>query len=252
MEGKRALRLWDAKAREWDAHVGDDGDGNRRLNSDPVLWRFLGDVRGLDVLDAGCGAGYLSARMARKGARVIGVDWSPSMVEQARARARRMHLELDLRVDSCSELATVPDASIDRIVSNYVLMDVPDLEGAARAFARVLRPGGRLVIVICHPAFGPPGGPERLDDGSVRYRWPFSYFEDTVFDERWGSFSTPFACFHRSLSTYWGRFRDAGFDLVDLEEPVVPDAEAVAPEDRERARGYRMTPFSLALNLRRT
>jgi SAM-dependent methyltransferase len=141
--------------------------------------------------------------------------------------------------------------SVDRIASNYVLMDVPDLEGTARAFARVLRPGGRAVIVISHPAFGPPGGPERLDDGSVRYRWPFSYFEDTVFDEAWGIFSTPFACFHRSLTTYWGHFRDAGFDLVDLEEPVVPDAEAVAPEDRERARGYRMTPLSLALNLRR-
>jgi SAM-dependent methyltransferase len=251
MDGERAQRLWDAKAGEWDRHIGDGGDGNRRLNSDPVLWRFLGDVAGLDVLDAGCGTGYLAAKLASRGARVVGIDWSPGMVAVARDRATRLGVDVALRVDSCSELRSVPDGSVDRIVSNYVLMDVPDLDGAAVAFARVLRPGGRAVVVISHPAFGPPGGAERLDDGSVRYRWPFPYFEDTVFDESWGVFATPFVCYHRSLTGYWRRFREAGFELVDLEEPVVPDPEAVAPQDRQRALGYRMTPFSLALNLRR-
>lgn len=53
--------FWNDVADDWRIQVGDDGDFNRRLNSDPVLWRFAGEVNGLTVLDAGCGTGYLSS-----------------------------------------------------------------------------------------------------------------------------------------------------------------------------------------------
>jgi 2-polyprenyl-3-methyl-5-hydroxy-6-metoxy-1,4-benzoquinol methylase len=49
--------LWNRVADDWRMQVGDDGDSNRRLHSDPVLWAFVGDVRGLTVLDAGCAHG---------------------------------------------------------------------------------------------------------------------------------------------------------------------------------------------------
>ena len=49
--------FWNRVADDWQTQVGSDGDANRRLNSDPVLWKFVGDVRGLRVLDAGCGTG---------------------------------------------------------------------------------------------------------------------------------------------------------------------------------------------------
>jgi hypothetical protein len=51
--------LWNRVADDWRIQVGDDGDGNRLLNSDPVLWAFAGDVSGLRVLDAGCGIEYV-------------------------------------------------------------------------------------------------------------------------------------------------------------------------------------------------
>lgn len=50
--------LWNRVADDWRIQVGDDGDHNRILNSDPVLWEFAGDVSGRAVLDAGCGTGY--------------------------------------------------------------------------------------------------------------------------------------------------------------------------------------------------
>ena len=52
--------FWDRVAADWRTQVGRDGDSNRRLNSDPVLWQFAGDVRGRSVIDAGCGTGYLT------------------------------------------------------------------------------------------------------------------------------------------------------------------------------------------------
>ena len=71
--------FWNSVAQDWQIQVGDDGDSNRLLNSDPVLWRFVGDVHGC-VLDAGCGTGYLARKLANKGALVTGVDVSVKMI----------------------------------------------------------------------------------------------------------------------------------------------------------------------------
>lgn len=74
--------FWDRVADDWQIQVGDDGDSNRILNSDPVLWEFAGDVRGLIVLDAGCGTGYLSKKLRisnRENARILrGLISNPS------------------------------------------------------------------------------------------------------------------------------------------------------------------------------
>lgn len=239
---------WDAKAEEWDRHVGEHGDANRRMNSDPVLWRFLGDVAGLRVLDAGCGTGYLSVELARRGAEVVGVDESPEMVRVARRNADRAGVVVDLHTDDAQSLGTIADASVDRIVSNYVLMDLADHEAALRAFARVLRPGGFAVAIFLHPCFAVPGGPERLD-GAVRYTWPFPYRVPHRFNERWGPFETEFIGFHRPLSDYWRAIRAAGLRVDDFDEPIVaPDRADVAPELIERSR---WTAYSVAFRLGR-
>jgi SAM-dependent methyltransferase len=145
---KEARQSWNLLAEDWRVQVGADGDSNRRLNSDPVLWEFAGDVRGLAVLDAGCGTGYLSAKLRDRGALVTGVDFAERMIEIARAD----YPGNDFRVDSCTELATCEDGQFDLVIANYVLMDTSDLAATVRAFARVLKPGGVAVLVFSPPA----------------------------------------------------------------------------------------------------
>jgi 2-polyprenyl-3-methyl-5-hydroxy-6-metoxy-1,4-benzoquinol methylase len=77
-------KCWNLLAEDWRVQVGADGDSNRRLNSDPVLWQFAGDGYGLVVLDAGCGTGYLSRKLRDRGACVTGVDFAERMIEIAR------------------------------------------------------------------------------------------------------------------------------------------------------------------------
>lgn len=245
---EHAIRdLWDRLADDWRIQVGDEGDSNRRLNSDPVLWAFLGEVRGRRVLDAGCGTGYLSRQLAARGAAVTGVDLSPRMI----AIAREASPDLDLRVDSCTALATVDDGAFDAVVANYVVMDLPDLAGATTAFHRVLRRGGIAVLVFSHPCF-PQARGTMTSPGALSYSWPFSYFEPrTWVDPPWNHFSAPFVSFHRPLSTYWKTFRAAGFEVTDFDEPrLTPDRYEEAASARDLV-NCRTRPYSVAFRLRK-
>ena len=248
MNDPDAIALWNANAEDWHVQVGHEGDLNRRLNSDPVLWSFLGDVSGLTVLDAGCGTGYLSRKLAERGARVVAVDAAERMIEIAR-RETPAALDISYRVASCADLDGVADGSIDRIVSNYVLMDIPDLDGAVDAFHRVLRPGGIAVAVFSHPCFPLSEMNEIGSSGGFAVRWTAPYFEARrVEDPPWNHFAHPFIWNHRPLRQYWRAFRNAGFAVDDFEEPSPggPLAEDIEPERLHRSR---MRPGSVAFRL---
>jgi SAM-dependent methyltransferase len=245
---EEAREFWDDAAGGWELQVADEGDMNRLLNSDPVLWAFAGDVSGLDVLDAGCGTGYLSRKLRDAGARVTGVDFSAKMIEIARAR----NPGIDFRVDSVSELSTAGDARFDLVVSNYVIMDTPDLEGTARAFARVLRPGGAAVVVFSHPCFPQGRATVSGGGGEVSYRWDFSYFERRkCTDAPWGHFKSDFIWFHRPLSDYWKAFAAAGLAVEGFEEPRVTEERFHLAPDELKLRDYLVRPFSVAFKLRK-
>jgi len=117
--------------------------------------------------------------------------------------------------------------------------------------ARVLCPRGRAAVVFSHPCFCPPNGLEQLEDGSVRHHWRESYYEEFEFSESFGPFSTPFQGYHRPLSRYWSAFREAGFVVIDFEEPVVSTDPAPEGVDPVKVARMRMTPYSVAFGLRR-
>jgi arsenite methyltransferase len=104
--------------------------------------------RGLDV---GCGPGLLACELAREvgpAGRIVGVDASPDMVEAARARAAREQLaeRLTFAVGDATQLAS-PGAAFDFMVAVQVYLYVGEMERALDEAARVLKPGGRCVIV---------------------------------------------------------------------------------------------------------
>jgi ubiquinone/menaquinone biosynthesis C-methylase UbiE len=111
-----------------------------------LILRLAAPLQGRSVLDVGCGDGTLAVVSARNGAaRVSGCDPDPRMVAQARARAIRGNTRIDLAV-ARSQALPFPDSSFDVVTCITVLTFVSDADNAIREMARVLRPGGRLVI----------------------------------------------------------------------------------------------------------
>jgi arsenite methyltransferase len=104
---------------------------------------------GETVLDLGSGAGFdafLAAREVGPAGHVIGVDMTPEMLERARANARQVgHANVEFRAGRIESMP-VDDASVDVVISNCVINLVPDKAAVYREIARVLRPGGRMVV----------------------------------------------------------------------------------------------------------
>ena len=104
--------------------------------------RLLAPRPGEHIVDIGAGPGFLAAEMATEGARVVAVDPSASMRELARARGVDFAIE-----DGSAEALPLPDGSVDAAVATQVLEYVPDVPGALAEIRRVVRPGGRVLLL---------------------------------------------------------------------------------------------------------
>jgi SAM-dependent methyltransferase len=140
----------------------------------------IGEVDGLDAIELGCGTAYWSAWLARRGARVTGVDITPAQLATARELQAEHGLEFPL-IEASAEAVPLPDASFDFALSEYGASLWCEPERWIGEAARLLRPGGRLVfltnsplVMLCTPESGEPAG-ERLQRdqfGMYRFEWP--------------------------------------------------------------------------------
>nr|WP_272877284.1 class I SAM-dependent methyltransferase [Neoroseomonas eburnea] len=110
-----------------------------------LILELLGDVRGRRILDLGCGDGDFAIELARRGADVTGIDASPAMIEDAGRRAESEGVPVDFR-PAGAEALPFPTGHFDIVVAVTILCFVADAAPVFREVARVLRPGGALVI----------------------------------------------------------------------------------------------------------
>ena len=118
---------------------------------------FPDDLSGRDVIELGCGTGYVSAWLARRGARPVGIDNSPQQLENARGFQHEFGLEFPLMLGN-AESVPLPDASFDLAISEYGASLWCDPDRWIPEAARLLRPGGQLrfltnapLLMLCSP-----------------------------------------------------------------------------------------------------
>jgi SAM-dependent methyltransferase len=224
-ESAAANRLWwDANAQDYYAEHGEvlgDADllwcpeGLREANA-----QLLGDVRGLRVLEVGCGAAQGGRWLVGQGAEVVAFDVSMGQLLQSRVLDRRTGVVVERVVQADAQQLPFLSGSFDLVVSAFgAIPFVADSAGTMREIARVLRPEGRLVFSATHPVrwvFPDNPGPSGL---TVRQ----SYFDRTPYVEEDEAGRAVYVEHHRTLGD---RVRDlvaAGLDLVDLVEPEWPE-----------------------------
>jgi len=166
-----AERSWEHVAAWYDDLIADRRSDHYDTVIIPGVTGLLGAREGERVLDVACGQGVLAHELALAGATVVGVDASPSLIDAARARtpagaADRVRFD----VADARELPTETLGTFDAAACVMALMNIDRFEHVLSGVASALRPGGRFVAVILHPAFRAPGRTQWgwLEDGS---RW---------------------------------------------------------------------------------
>jgi len=138
---------WDRRAAHFDEDFGHSIAGPaERAAWDRILDLVVPAGGALDALDAGCGTGFLSLELARRGHRVTGVDFAPAMIAAARRKADAEGLAVRFEEGDAENLPH-PAASFDLAISRHVLWTLPHPEAAIDEWLRLLRPGGRLAII---------------------------------------------------------------------------------------------------------
>ena len=133
------------------AHFDEDFGHSIRTAAERAAWDRIFDLvlsgrSGLDVLDAGCGTGFLSLELASRGHRVTGVDFAPAMLAEARRKASEQRAAIRFE-DADAEQLPFASGSFDLVVSRHVLWTLPHPEEAIDEWIRVLWPGGRLAVI---------------------------------------------------------------------------------------------------------
>jgi len=142
---------WDRRAPHFDEDFGHSiRTPGERAAWDRILDLVVPSLPGgggaLDALDAGCGTGFLAFELAARGHRVTGVDFAPAMIAEARKKAAAGGVAIRLE-EADAEQLSFPPGSFDFVISRHVLWTLPHPEAAIDEWVRVLRRGGRLVVV---------------------------------------------------------------------------------------------------------
>ncbi|MFQ5759277.1 MAG: class I SAM-dependent methyltransferase [Candidatus Bathyarchaeia archaeon] len=249
---KQIAEAWDSVIDKWNSKYTEFGDSNRQYVIDPAIFQILGETKGLQILDAGCGNGYLCRLLAKKGAKMTGIDISRRAIEIAEIREKQAPLGIKYYVGSLCNLSMFKDQTFDFIISNLVLMDLQEIDKAIKELHRVLKTKGKLVFSIMHPCFSssPVHGWEKKPVDSDRKEDWIYWKVDRYFDrarEEWRYFDfPPTYSFHRTLSDYIKALISNGFTITDFEEPV-PSKRDMEEHHRELGNEYDRIPWFLVI-----
>jgi ubiquinone/menaquinone biosynthesis C-methylase UbiE len=160
---------WERRA----SHFDEDFGHSIRTPAERAAWDRILDLvvparRALDALDAGCGTGFLALELAARGHRVTAVDFAPAMLAEARRKAARRGVSIRFE-EADAEHLPFPARSFDLAISRHLLWTLPHPEAAIDEWIRVLRPGGRLVVVDGQFDTGAPAGTAGSARGSGEY-----------------------------------------------------------------------------------
>ena len=141
----------------------------------PAMRSAVGNVRGLKILDAGCGPGILAEYLMHEGAKVIGFDISPKMIEHAKNRVQKN--AMFFVADMAKPLPIDQDEQFDMVVASLSIDYIKDWTTPLKEFHRLLKPKGKFVFTVQHPI------------GSWNWYKPHSAHGVQFVEKEWMSFS---------------------------------------------------------------
>lgn len=217
--------------------MGEHGDFGRRYVLDPVMLPRALAARPANALDVGCGEGRFCRMLAAHGVATTGIDLTRALIAESKRRD-----PAGTYVEGDAARLPFDDASFDLVVSYLSLIDMPDPAPPIEEMARVLRPGGRLLITNLN-GFNTAGQETgwSLDENGKRKHFQIDqYLTESAAWVEWRGIRI--VNYHRPLSAYMKLLLAQGLTLTHFDEPrPTPDAPP------ERAASYIRAPWFLVM-----
>ncbi len=196
----------------------------------PNLVRLMNIKKGEMVLDLACGQGFFSRELYKLGAKVMGVDISGELISLAEKIGVEEKIKIDYKVSSADNLSFIKDNSLDKIVIVLAIQNIENVLGVFRECKRILKPSGKLFLVLNHPTFRIPkqSSWEWDEKNKSQYRRVDRYLSESKIEIQMhpsaSSGRVPAnkaemtISFHRPLQYYFKLLGKNGFAVDRLEE----------------------------------
>ena len=254
-----AVEIWDEISAWWDDKIG-DGNTAQDYLIEPTQERLLDLKPGDRVLDIACGAGRFTRRMADSGARITAIDHSKAFIDRAKQRSQGYEDNIVFRVVNAVDTDAVmalPGSPFGAAVCTMGLMDMAVITPLAESLANLVKPGGKFVFSVLHPAFHSDGNRNTIerefDTHGARDRfgvWVPEYLRSRSY------LGTGIRCqprphryFHRPLGELLRVFLDRGFMLTAFEEPRFPPEAYSQAESPLSGEFWEFFPLVLVVRL---
>lgn len=250
---KKKDTSWGKVAKWYDDLLESGGNTYQKELILPNLFRLMEIKKGEKILDLACGQGFFTREFAKAGAESLGVDVSGELIEIARKNSPE---NIKYSVLSADNLASILDESIDKIVIILAIQNIDNFIDTISECSRTLKKGGKLYMVLNHPAFRIPkksswGFDEKT---KTQYRRVDQYLSESLINidmhpgeklsEREDTTS-----FHRPIQSYFKAFFKNGFVISRLEEWNSNKKSQPGPRQKTEDRARREIPLFMCIEV---
>lgn len=208
---------WKKNANFWVKIIREKLDPFRLVVTNKVILESLKGKKSLKILDAGCGEGYFSRLLAKKGYKVFGIDFCPALIKAAKDLERKKPLNIKYSIGDFRK-TNFPSSFFDVIMSHQSISEIKNPKKAFGEFSRILKKRGKLICLFLHPCFD--FNPQKIKNTPLS----LMYFQKIEIKKRPYLVSgirspAPYFYLHLSLSDWLKIIKNAGFSISQVKEP---------------------------------
>jgi ubiquinone/menaquinone biosynthesis C-methylase UbiE len=239
------------KVAEWYSNHVENPDSYHQQVVLPNLLRLMDIKKGTTILDLACGSGFFANEFFKAGAMVTGLDISSELVALAKQRFPK---DIHFNVAPAHKLQTIANSSVDMVTLVLAIQNIAEVKEMLAEVSRVLKPKGKMFVVMNHPVFRIPGGSSwgwdsdekkqyrRIDEYLSEKKVPIVMHPGAKPNEKTISF-------HRPLQYYIKLMGNGGFAVTRLEEWISHKKSEPGPRQKEEDRMRKEIPLFMALEL---
>ena len=243
---------WGASAEWYDNYLETNKDSYQEKVIGPNLLRLLEIKKGMKILDLACGQGFFSRKFAVAGAVVTGADISKELIAAATKRSP----DIAFHATPADKLGFAQGETFDAVTIVLAIQNIENMLGVFAEARRVLKPGGRILLVLNHPVFRIP----------KRSSWGFDESQNTQYRRVDGYLSNATSkilmhpgqkeseatiSYHRSLQDFFKTLHKAGFAVSRLEEWISHKKSQAGPRQKAEDTARKEIPLFMMLEARK-